>query len=385
MKTIFHLDLDAFFVSVERILDPSLNGKPVIVGALPEMERGVISTCSYEARKYGLHSAMPIKRAYKLCPNGIYLRGTMGEYTKYSKKVKTLLEGYAPVIQQASVDEFYMDFTGTQKTYGTMLTFAKQLQAEIMEKLFLPSSIGIGSNKTIAKICSDYAKPFGVIQITPGKEKKFLAPLSVKIIPGVGKVMLKSLQAKGIYKVEDVTKFSEEYFATTFGKSGISLWNKANGGGSTSFATEYKRVSISKERTYRTDETSKVKIEKTLFALTENVAQQLRNKNRKATTIGIKLRYSDFTTITRAKTIKPTNDDKIIFEIAAKLFKKAYKDDSAIRLIGIHLSKLVDFVEQQTLFDAEDSTREDMLKAVTSIRNKFGFEAIEFGGSVKEA
>lgn len=384
MKTIFHLDLDAFFVSVERILDPSLNGKPVIVGALPEMGRGVISTCSYEARKYGLHSAMPIKQAYKLCPNGIYLRGTMGEYAKYSEKVKILLEGYAPVIQQASIDEFYMDFTGTEKMYGSMPKFAKRLQMEIKEKLLLPSSIGIGTNKTIAKICSDYKKPFGITYVPPGAEKEFLAPMPVEVIPGVGKVMLKSLQAKGIYKVGDVAKISKEYFSTTFGKSGISLWNKANGRGGTSFSSEYKRVSISKERTFRTDETSKAKVEKTLFSLIENVSQQLRNKNRKATTIGIKLRYSDFTTVTRAKTIKATNDDKVIFETAVKLFQKVYRNGNAVRLIGIHLSKLSEFDEQKTFFDDEDTTRENMLNAVTSIRNKFGFGAIEFGGSFIE-
>ena len=384
MKTIFHLDLDTFFVSVERIVNPKLNGKPVIVGADPKSGRGVISTCSYEARKYGLHSAMPINQAYKLCPNGIYLRGTMSEYSRYSKEVRTLLEKYAPSIEQSSIDEFFMDFTGTEKMYGSMVEFAKRLQAEIMEELLLPSSIGIGTNKTIAKIGSDYAKPFGVTNVVAGTERAFLAPMPVEVIPGVGKVMLKELHAKGFYKVKDITKVTEEYFALTFGKSGISLWNKANGNGSTDFSASSKRGSISKERTFKTDELSQEKIESTLFSLTEKVCQILRDKNRESATISIKLRYSDFTTITRAKTIEPTNDDKIIFETALKLFRAVYKPRVAVRLIGIHLTKFSELNEQGILFDTENLDRKNMLKAVTSIRNKFGFESIKLGdNSVK--
>lgn len=384
MKTIFHLDLDTFFVSVERVLDPSLNGKPVIVGALPEYGRGVISACSYEAREYGLHSAMPIKQAYKLCPNGIYLRGTMGEYSRYSEEVKKILEKYAPVIQQASIDEFYMDFSGTQNIYGSMFAFGKKLQAEIQSELKLPCSIGIGTNKTIAKICSDYAKPLGVTFIFPGMEKEFLAPMAAEVIPGVGKIMLKSLHSKGFYKIGDITKVSDEYFALAFGKSGISLWNKANGKGSTSLTPDRKRLSISKERTYGKDEVNQEIIEKTLFDLTGKVCQKLRDKNWEASTISIKLRYSDFVTNTRAKTIRATNDDKIIFETALKLFRKAYDRRVAVRLIGIHLTKFSEFNEQNILFDKENQDRKKMLKAVTSIRDKFGFSSIKFGDNSKK-
>ena len=385
MKTIFHLDLDTFFVSVERVLDPSLNGKPVIVGANPEAGRGVISACSYEAREYGLHSAMPIKQAYKLCPNGIYLRGTMGEYSRYSEEVKKILEKYAPVIQQASIDEFYMDFTGTQNIYGSMFAFGKKLQSEIMDELNLPSSIGIGSNKTIAKICSDYAKPLGVTYILPGMEKEFLAPMPVEVIPGVGKVMLRSLHSKGLYKIGDITKVTDEYFALAFGKAGIALWEKANGNGSTNFSTDTKRLSISKERTYGKDEVSQERIEKTLFNLTGKVCQKLRDKNWEAATVSIKLRYSDFVTITRAKTIVATNDDKTVFETALKLFRTAYNRRVAVRLIGIHLTKFSEFNEQEILFNEEIKVRKNMLKAVTSIRDKFGFGSIKFGDNSKKS
>lgn len=381
MKTIFHLDLDTFFVSVERILNPDLIGKPVIVGGNPEYGRGVVAACSYEAREYGLHSAMPIKLAYKLCPNGIYIRGTIGEYSRYSEEVKKILEKYAPVIQQASIDEFYMDFSGTSKIYGSMFAFAKKLQDEIQQELLLPSSIGIGSNKTIAKICSDYAKPFGITYILPGMEKDFLAPLPVEVIPGVGRVMLESLNSKGFFKIADITKVSEEYFALVFGKAGISLWNKANGHGSTLFSPHRKRLSISKERTYGKDENSKEKIEQTLFNLTGKVCQILRDKNWETSTISIKLRYSDFVTITRAKTIKATNDDKIIFDNAVKLFRTAYTRRVSVRLIGIHLTKFSEFNTQEILFDEENLARKSMLNAITSIRDKFGFNSIKFGNN----
>ncbi|MBU0472670.1 MAG: DNA polymerase IV [Bacteroidetes bacterium] len=381
MKTIFHLDLDTFFVSVERILDPNLIGKPVIVGGNPEFGRGVVAACSYEAREFGLHSAMPIKQAYKLCPNGIYVSGTMGEYSRFSEEVKKILERYSPIIQQASIDEFYMDFTGTAKIYGSMFALGKKIQDEIKRELLLPCSIGIGSNKTIAKIGSDYGKPFGITYILPGMEKEFLAPLPVEVIPGVGRVMLESLNSKGFFKVKDITELSEEYFALTYGKAGTALWSKANGFGSSNFNINRERLSISKERTYGKDEVNITKIEDTLFNLTGKVCQLLRDKNWEAATVSIKLRYSDFVTITRAKTIKATNDDKIIFETALKLLKNAYTRRVAVRLIGIHLTNFSEFNTQETLFDNENVVRKDMLKAVTSIRDKFGFSSIKFGNS----
>ncbi len=380
MRTIFHLDLDSFFVSVERILDPELNGKPVIVGADPQSGRGVVAACSYEAREYGLHSAMPIKQAYKLCPHGIYLHGHHKEYVRFSKAVEHLLEQYAPQIEQASIDEFYMDFTGTTRIYGSMFAFAKKIQAEIERKLLLPCSIGIGSNKTVAKICSEYAKPKGITYVMPGMEKDFLAPLPVEVIPGVGKVMLKALRERGIYTVGDVAKMPEDYFGAAFGKYGIALWRKANGEGTEYLSPPQKRKSISKERTYGKDETSKGKIEETLFKLTGEVCQLLRDKNWQASTIGIKLRYSDFVTLTREKTVKPTDDDKIIFETAVELFRKAFTRRVSIRLIGIRLTNFSEFSEQQILFEDKNTLRQKMFGAITKIRNKFGYSAIKLGG-----
>jgi DNA polymerase-4 len=378
MRTIFHLDLDAFFVSVERILDPSLEGKPVIVGGDPH-GRGVVAACSYEAREYGLHSAMPIRQAYRLCPNGIYLHGHHRRYGSYSREVKRILERYAPMIEQASIDEFYMDFTGCRYIYGSMFEFASRLQKEIRDKLSLPCSIGIAGNKTVAKIASDSMKPQGITYVMPGMEKDFLNPMPVESIPGVGKVMLKALQDKGIYKIGDITELPEDYFGTAFGKYGIALWRKANGEGSEYLNPPAERKSISKERTYTTDVVDKKKIEETLFDLTGKVCQLLRDKNWQASTISIKLRYSDFVTLTRAKTIKSTDDDKIIFETAVKLFRKVYTRRVSVRLIGIHLSKFNNFGEQELLFEDEENIRKRMFRAINKIRDKYGYSSIQLG------
>lgn len=380
MRTIFHLDLDAFFVSVERIINPALIGKPVIVGADPESGRGVVAACSYEAREYGLHSAMPIRQAYRLCPNGIYIQGYHGEYSRYSEAVRKILEKYAPMIEQASVDEFYMDFTGTHHIYGSYFQFATKLQSEIKEKLSLPCSIGIATNKTIAKIASDFKKPEGITHVIPGTEKEFLEPMAVETIPGVGKATLKELRAKGFYKVSDITKQSEEYMATALGKHGKALWHKAHGEGPEYLNPPTARKSISKERTYGKDVVSKNTIESTLFDLTGKVCQILRDKNWQTSTISIKLRYSDFTTLTRSKTIdNPTDDDQVVFNTAVNLFRKAYTRRVGVRLIGIHLSKFTEFSEQGILFENKSVTREEMFKAINKIRSKYGYSSIKLG------
>ncbi len=378
MRTIFHLDLDAFFVSVERILDPSLKEKPVIVGGDPKFGRGVVAACSYEARVYGLHSAMPIRTAYRLCPHGIYIHGSHGEYSRFSRAVKNILEQYAPLVQRASIDEFYMDFTGCRNVYGSLFTFASYLQKEIREKLSLPCSIGIGSNKTIAKIGSDCLKPNGITYILPGMEKEFLAPMPVESIPGVGKVMLKDLHSKGIYKIGDITALPQDYFAAAYGKYGIDLYRKACGEGSEYLTIEHEQKSISHERTFA-DVTSKKFLKEKLFKLTGKVCQELRDLNWLTSSVNIKLRYSDFKTLTRSRKIKPTDDDKVIFDTAWNMLIKAYTRRVAIRLVGVGLSKFSKFSEQEELFEWEEIKRRKMLRAVTRIRDKYGYESVMFG------
>ncbi|MDP4191010.1 MAG: DNA polymerase IV [Bacteroidota bacterium] len=351
MRTIFHLDLDAFFVSVERIIDPTLEGKPVIVGADPKQGRGVISACSYEARRYGLHSAMPIKMAYRLCPNGIYLHGHYQEYCRYSEAVKNILCRYAPVIEQASIDEFYMDFTGCEKLYGSFFMYASFLQKTIWKELSLPSSVGIGSNKTIAKIASDCMKPKGITYVIPGMEEEFLRRMPVETIPGVGKVTLRDLNAKGFYKIGDIAKAPLQYFSSCFGQCGTDLWEKAHGRGIEFLSPGHDRKSISKEHTYGQDVIDRKIIEQTLFNLVSKVCQGLRDEGLQTSTIGIKLRYTDFITLTRAKTIRPTSDDKEVYETVLQLFRKNHTRRVAVRLIGVHLSKLEEFSEQEFIFE----------------------------------
>jgi DNA polymerase IV len=379
MRTIFHLDLDAFFVSVERILDPKLNDKPVIVGGDPKYGRGVVAACSYEARAFGLHSAMPIRTAYKLCPHGVYLHGHGDEYTRLSKSVRNILEQYAPLTEQTSIDEFYLDMTGTQKIYGSMFGFATRLQKEIWDRTGLPISIGIGSNKTIAKIGSDCLKPKGITYIIPGMGKEFLSPMPVETIPGVGKVMKQSLNSRGIYKIGDITKLPSDYFGIAFGKYGIDLWRKAHGEGTEYLTTKRTRKSISHETTFGRDITNEEELKNTLFNLTGKVAQSLRNKGWEASTIDIKLRYIDFQTLTRAKTIKQTDDDKIMFETAWDLMKKARTRRVGVRLVGVGVTNFSPLNQQEYLFEDYEIKRKKMLRGVTRIRDKFGYSSILFG------
>jgi DNA polymerase IV len=381
MRTIFHLDLDAFFVSVERILNPKLKEKSVIVGGDPKCGRGVVAACSYEARQYGLHSAMPIRTAYRLCPNGIYIHGNFNEYVRYSDRVENILSKYAPMVEPASIDEFYLDMTGCQKIYCSMFSFALFIQKEIWTKLSLPCSIGIGSNKTIAKIASDYMKPTGITYVLPGMEKEFLSPMPVETIPGVGKITLKDLNSKGIYKIGDITNLPQEYFAAAYGKYGIDLWRKANGEGTEYLTIQRERKSISKETTFNEDVTSNEFLKETLFEFAGKICQTMRNHRWIASTINVKLRYSDFQTLTRSRTIKPTDDDKIIFDTAWQLLSKAQTRRVAVRLIGMGLTNFSEYSEQEFLFEDEEMKRKKMFRAVTLIRDKFGYNIIKFGSS----
>lgn len=383
MRTIFHLDLDAFFISVERILDPKLNGKPVVVGGDPQYGRGVVAACSYEARAYGLHSAMPIRQAYKLCPHAIFMHGHGDEYTHFSKAVKNILEQYSPLIEQASIDEFYMDFTGCQKIYGSMFAFASFIQSEIWKKLSLPCSIGIGSNKTIAKIGSDCMKPQGITYILPGLEKEFLSPMPVETIPGVGKVLAKDLHSKGFSIIGDIAKTPSDYFSAAYGKYGVDLWRKANGEGTEYLTIERERKSISRENTFGEDIMNIDKIRASLFYLTGKVCHSLRNKKLMASTITIKLRYSDFQTMTRSRTIKLTDDDKVVFDIAWDLMKKAHTRRVGVRLIGVGVTNLTTFSEQEYLFEDYEMKRKKMLRVVTGIRDKYGYKSLLFADGMK--
>lgn len=376
---LFHLDLDAFFISVERILNPSLEGKPVIVGGDPK-GRGVVAACSYEAREYGIHSAMPIRKAYQLCPDGIYIRGHYEEYVRFSRIVRKILEKYFPLVEQASIDEFYLDFSGCERIYGHPYFFASRIQVEIKHETGLPCSIGIASNKFVAKVASDYAKPEGITFVVPGQEAEFLAPLPVEAMPGVGDVMKKELNARGFYTIGQIAKTPKAYFEFVFGKYGSVLHDHACGIGSSIFSIEYEQKSISRETTYQTDTSDIEYIESTLLELVRDAGNALRSENFMTRTISIKLRYSDFVTITRSKTLtNPTDNDKIIYSTAQELLRKSYTRRVTIRLIGIHLSNFVPFVEQGELFPKIEEKQARILRTIDRLNAKYGEDVVRFG------
>lgn len=359
-------------------MNPKLKNKPVIVGGDPH-GRGVVAACSYEARKFGLHSAMPIRTAFKLCPQGIYLHGHYDEYVRYSKAVKKVLGKYAPVLEQASIDEFYIDFTGCDHILGPYPLLASRIQREINNDLSLPCSIGIANNKTLAKIASDFNKPNGITYVAPGEEKKFLAPLPVQVIPGVGKVTLKSLNERGIYYIKGITELPQDYFTTAFGKYGSDLWEKANGRGTEYLSVEREQKSISHETTFLNDVLSINKIEETLFDLAAKLSQSLKDKKWIASTIAFKLRYSDFKTLTKTKTIKHTDDPAVIYNTIKTLFEKSYTRRVAIRLVGIRLTNFLTGSEQQFLFEDTYTKRARAIDAINKIRYKYGYSSIQFG------
>lgn len=378
-KIIFHLDLDAFFVSVERVLDPTLIGKPVIVGGDPK-GRGVVAACSYEARAFGLHSAMPIRHAFKLCPNGIYLHGHFSEYSRFSKAIKYKLEHYAPLLEQASIDEFFLDFSGCERIYGHPYFFASKIQNEIKNELNLPCSIGIAGNKFVAKIASDYAKPLGITMVFLGLEEDFLAPLPIEAMIGVGKKTKTELNGKGFYKISDIQNSSLEYLQIAFGKVGAMLYEHAKGKGNDLLNTEIKRKSIGREHTFDIDTTDLIQIETLVFKLVEDICNTMRQLNWQAKTIGVKFRYSDFETLTRSKSLsEPTSDDNIIYNTAINLFKNNYKRRVSIRLIGVNLSNFSENFTQESLFKTVEDKRKILLTSIDNLRKKYGLNVIHYG------
>src|SRR5579864_7631286 len=313
-KTIFHVDMDAFFVSVEEIFDSSLKGKAVVVGG-QRHERGVVSAASYEARKFGVHSAMPLRTAAKLCPHAIFVDGHPDRYREFSEKVFRVLSSFTPQVEMASIDEAYLDMTGTARLHGPPLKAAHLLHERMKAETNLNCSVGIGSSRLIAKVSSAQAKPNGVLWIVPGEEAKFLPPLDVREIPGVGKVMETHLHALGIKKVGDLARLEESELAERFGKWGLALAGKARGedaGGwfDSEVGADIEAKSISHEHTYNEDTADAAHLESTLMRLSEMVGRRLREANFHARTIQLKLRYKDFTTITRAHTLPaPTQLD----------------------------------------------------------------------------
>jgi DNA polymerase IV len=379
-KYIAHLDLDCFFVSVERIKNPDLIGKPVIVGGSAS-GRGVVASASYEARKFGIHSAMPSARAQRLCPHLIIVRGSHGEYGRISTKLYERMCELAPVVERASIDEMNMDFTGCDNLYHNDLPgFMETIQKLVLDEFALPCSIGLGSNKTIAKIAVNQVKPAGVVYVPHGTEAHYLAPLDISVIPGVGKKTEEYLRSKGFHKVADIQKKSEKEIQEILGKHGSWIYHVALGHGSDIIGEAWDAKSISREETFAKDITDRKELEKVIFELTEDVCRQLRSHGWKARTVTLKLRYSDFKTMTHAVSIEPTNDDAIVAKTARSLLHAADKRKLPIRLIGVRLTHFDEKEQIELPLFPSDKKKQDILHVVDKIRKKFGDDIIHVGG-----
>jgi DNA polymerase-4 len=372
-RTIIHLDLDSFFVSVERLLDSSLLGKPVIIGGTSD--RGVVASCSYEARVFGVHSAMPIMKAKQLCPHGTYVRGKMDQYSKYSRIVTNILEERAPLVEKASIDEHYLDISGMDKYVMKSSKWAHELRMHIMKETSLPISLGMSTNKTVSKIATGEAKPDGEKIVEPGMEKAFLAPLSVQKIPMIGEKTYAVLHGMGIEFVEAIQRMPVEMLQHKLGDHGLSIWKKANGIDTNPVEPYSERKSISSESTYHEDTNDLLKMRRSIATMVDQLAYQLRKEKKVCGCVTLKLRHKDFETHTYQARIPYTAADHMLVEKALELFKKNYSGNVLIRLIGVKFSHIVSGFNQIDLFeDTEEKIK--LYQAMDKIRNRFGEDAI---------
>lgn len=387
-RTVFHVDMDAFFVSVEELLDPSLEGKAVVVGGRPD-QRGVVSAASYEARKFGVHSAMPLRTAHKLCPHAIFLEGHPRLYREYSHKVYEVLCSFAPRVEMASVDEAYLDMTGTERLHGPPMRAAHSIHEAVRERTGLNCSIGIGTSRLVAKVASDAAKPNGILWVLPGCEARWLAPLEVGKIPGVGKVTEQRLRALGIHKVGDLARFDEAFLESHFGKWGLALAGKARGEDAGAWfdgeigAAEPPK-SISHEHTFDEDTADRERLEATLARLAEMVGRRLREHGLYARTVQLKLRDQRFRTITRARTLEhATQIDRELLECARDLFRRNW-NGGRVRLLGVQASSLEPHEGQLDLLGAERARKwRQVLTAADRVRDRFGENAVSLAAGLR--
>jgi DNA polymerase-4 len=385
-RSILHVDMDAFFVSVEELEDPSLKGKAVVVGADPE-GRGVVSAASYEARKFGVHSAMPIRTAKKLCPHAIFLRGHRGKYSEYSEKIYDIFGEFTPVVEMVSIDEAYLDLTGTERLHGGALVAADRLIRTVKGRTGLNCSVGASTSHLVSKIASDQAKPHGLLYVFPGCEAAFLAPLPIRRMPGIGKVTEPELLSLGIATIGDLQTYGEQKLRERFGKYGEWLWTKSRGQDVAAYQYEEEPKSISHETTFDVDTGDQEEIERTLSYLAQLVARRLRDHALFARTIGLKLRNARFRTITRDVTLdEPTHLDSVIFENVLRMFEQAWKREERIRLVGVRASHLEHGVFQRNLLEAPARAKFDRaMEAADKLRSKFGFQSVQLARSLEPA
>jgi len=371
-RNIVHIDLDSFFVSVERLINPKLEGKPVLVGG--SGERGVVASCSYEAREFGIHSAMPMRMAKQLCPEAIIVKGDSGQYSYYSNMITDIIQEDVPLYEKTSIDEFYIDLSGMDRFYGSY-KLATELRQKITRESGLPISFAMSENKTVSKIGTGEAKPNGQKQILKGTEKEFLAPLSIKKIPMVGDKTYQLLRDMGVMWIRTLQDMPIELLEQVLGQNGSVIWRKANGIDNSPVEPYSERKSISSEQTFEKDTIDVKAIKAILISMAEKLAFQLRTEEKLTACVTVKIRYSDFNTYTMQAKIPYTSLDHTLIEKVKELFDKLYQKRMLIRLIGIRFSHLVQGSYQFNMF--EDTTEQIKLyQAMDAIRNKFGKDAI---------
>jgi DNA polymerase-4 len=384
IASILHVDMDAFFVSVELLERPELRGKAVVVGGRPD-QRGVVTAASYEARKYGVHSAMPLRTAGKLCPHAVFLDGHHEKYGEWSDRVATILAKFSPIVEMVSIDEAYLDLAGTERLHGPPLAAADKLLRTITRTTDLPCSAGLATTRLVAKVASDQAKPRGLVWVAPGQEARFLAPLPVRKIPGIGEVTERALRALGIETVDQLAAVAPEKLEKIFGQWGDALYRKARGGDSYEFVIDAEPKSISHNHTFGEDTNDTEALHALLSHLSQKACKRLREAGLATRTLTLTIRYAGFDTHTRAKTLsQPTQLDSDIFRVFQKLFAEHRDMKRKIRLLGVSLGGLTHGGEQLDLLDAGRRERlEKLTRATDKLRDRFGFGKVQFGGSLR--
>jgi DNA polymerase IV len=372
-RTIVHLDLDTFFVSVERLQNSKLIGKPILIGGTSD--RGVVASCSYEARTFGIHSAMPMKMARMLCKDAIVIRGDMDQYSKYSRMVTNIVEEQAPIFEKASIDEHYLDITGMDRFFGNF-KWTSELRQKIIHETGLPISFGLSTNKTVSKIATGEAKPNGLLHVTANQVQPFLFPLSIRKIPMIGAKSYHLLRSMGITTIKVLSLVPPEMLEHVMGKNGIVLWRKANGIDPTPVKSYSERKSIGTERTFQVDTIDVVWLKQKLITMVEKISFQLREKQKLASVITVKIRYSNFDTHTLQKHIPYTAFDHVLLEEALGLFDRLYQRRMLLRLIGVKLSGLVGGWQQLNMFeDTPEMT--SLYQSMDRIKLRFGEHLIK--------
>lgn len=378
-RTIVHMDLDTFFVSVERLVNPVLVGKPVIIGGISD--RGVVASCSYEARRYGVHSAMPMRMAKQLCSQAVYIRGDMDLYSRYSRLVTEVIAESAPLYEKTSVDEHYLDLTGMDRFFGCY-KWTHELRERIIRNTGLPISFGLSANKTVSKIATGQAKPNGELQVLTKEVNNFLDPLSIRKIPMVGETGYRLLRSMGVATIGTLRQVPPAMMEQVMGKNGLVIWRKANGIDPTPVQPYSEQKSISSEHTYEQDTTDVAALRQTLSAMVEKLAYEMRSKEKLTGCVSVKIRYANFDTHSQQKHIPYTAFDHVLLDTVLALFEKLYNRRMLIRLVGVRFSSLVGGSQQLNMFE-DSSEMAGLYQAVDRIRRRFGRDAVRRAGGVE--